>query len=36
MGRLFPVVGLNDKVKLQANFGADLDNKPFLWKEKTE
>ena len=31
-GRLFPVVGLSDKVKLEANFGIYAENKPFLWK----
>ncbi|KAH6690215.1 hypothetical protein BKA61DRAFT_286666 [Leptodontidium sp. MPI-SDFR-AT-0119] len=36
MGRLFPVLGLCDKVKLETNFGIDLENKPFLWTEKTE
>ncbi|KAH7400088.1 hypothetical protein BKA64DRAFT_707768 [Cadophora sp. MPI-SDFR-AT-0126] len=34
VGRLFPVVGLSDKVKLETNFGIDLENKPFLWKEE--
>lgn len=32
-GRLFPVVGLSDKVTLVANFGVDLDTRPFLWKD---
>jgi hypothetical protein len=36
MGRLFPVVGLKDKATLVANFGGDLDSKPFLWKENEE
>jgi hypothetical protein len=33
MGRLFPVVGLKDKATLVANFGGDLDSRPFVWKE---
>lgn len=32
-GRLFPVVGLSDKISLVANFGGDLDARPFLWKD---
>jgi hypothetical protein len=36
MGRLFPVVGLKDKATLVANFGGDLDSRPFVWKENEE
>ena len=36
MGRLFPIIGLHDKVVLEANLGIDLESKPFLWKQETE
>jgi hypothetical protein len=29
-GRVFPVLGLKDKVQLRTNFGTDL-SKPFKW-----
>ena len=30
-GRLFPVVGLHGRVSVEANFGNDLKEKPFVW-----
>ena len=29
-GRLFPVLGLSDKLQIVTNFGSDLE-KPFKW-----
>ena len=37
-GRLFPVIGFEDKTPVIVNLGNDLDNKPFKWdgKEKPQ
>jgi hypothetical protein len=32
VGRLYPVVGVAEPVKLEANFGDDLQARPFKWK----
>ena len=35
-GRLFPVLGLEENVAIEANFGNDLMNKPFKWSDEVE
>ena len=33
-GRLFPVLGLDESVAVEANFGNDVQNKPFKWSDE--
>ncbi|KAI9774482.1 MAG: hypothetical protein M1839_001715 [Geoglossum umbratile] len=35
-GRLFPVLGFQDRVAVETNFGDDLEGRPFLWVEKED
>ncbi len=32
LGRLYPVVGMAERAKLEANFGEDVEGRPFRWK----